>query len=164
MKKNISISLLFLSFLFGGMATVEAAADEETLSASFSEVADETTLDQYVSLILETDDDASAASASTEGVSLRYKQPAKLLGFIPFSMSVAASVLADGTIVIKEPWYSLLVRYDDSRLVSNLKVLAKPFEGSEFDSAAQAASLMVTREVMRGFVMGRDMLEEIGGR
>jgi len=77
------------------------------VTAAF-EVESDTDLKAYATVLMQADENVSDVSLSEDMVSVRYQQPAELFGFIESSLTVEASVDAQGTVTVSYPWYSFL--------------------------------------------------------
>jgi hypothetical protein len=72
-------------------------------------VATEEDLRAYARSVLEADVQLESTNLSQEAVTVVYKQPGRLLGIIPVSMTVAATVEQDGSVSLDYPWYGFMV-------------------------------------------------------
>lgn len=110
-------------------------------------------LETYAAAFISNDENVTRIEADGKEVSVWYKQPAKLLGFIPVSVSAEGSVNADGSVDVSYPWYSFLATYDDARLESNLDLaagsIARAEASSEFSASVQARLIESIRMVMK---------------
>ncbi|HCR52650.1 TPA: hypothetical protein DIV48_03355 [Candidatus Kaiserbacteria bacterium] len=85
--------------------------------------------------ILDSDAKVSAVGFSAQEVSLEYRQPARLFGFVPVLIPVAVTVNASGTATVRYPWYRFLLAGDEA----GLAVKAQAAVDREFGTAGVAA-------------------------
>ncbi len=71
-------------------------------------VVTEEDLTTYVDSQMTTDANLKEVSYTDTTVTVAYKQPAKLFGFISSSLTATAEVQADGTVEVSYPWYAFL--------------------------------------------------------
>jgi hypothetical protein len=90
--------------------TSTATGSGVTTAAQVSSRAD---LDAYASSALLSDPRIEEAELSSESVSIHYRQPARLFGFIPVSITAKAVADASGNVEISYPWYGFLVAKAD---------------------------------------------------
>lgn len=84
--------------------------------------------------ILASDAKVSAVAFSAQGVSLEYRQPAKLFGFVPVFVPVTVTVNASGSATVRYPWYRFLLAGDEA----GLAVKAQAAVDKEFGAAGAA--------------------------
>lgn len=110
-------------------------------------------LKAYATSFISSDEDVTRVEADADEVSVWYKQPAKLLGFIPVRVSAQASVNADGTVDVDYPWYSFLTTYDDAKLESDLDVaagsIARAESTTDFSASVQARIIEAIHRVVK---------------
>lgn len=128
---------------------VEGQAYEDVAA---SEVRTSADLDAYARAFVQGDENVSRVSAGADSVSLWYKDRARLLGFIPVTVSAEAKVTSDGTVEVSYPWYRFLTTYNGEGLESDLDSaagsIARAEGGSELSASAQARVLAAMRAVM----------------
>ncbi|MEK7641847.1 MAG: hypothetical protein AAB365_02525 [Patescibacteria group bacterium] len=104
----------------GPGANVDAAGDVRVYKGdSSSSTANdknnnqETSTDVDLAATVQSDENVTKVESDDESVSLWYKVPAKLFGFIPMGMTVRTTVGAAGEVKVSHPWYSFLVSSED---------------------------------------------------
>lgn len=84
-------------------------------------VVDEDGLADYAERVAAIDKNVKKIVIDESGVQVNYRQPAKLFGFIPFSLTVSASVDNEGKVKVKFPWYTFFVKHTMQDLKFNLE-------------------------------------------
>jgi len=130
-------------------------------SVSVSSAADVTTEDSlraYAESTLRANESIDAVEMDGEGMVVRYRQPARFLGFIPGHMPVTVNVTNDGAVSVDYPWYAFLMTTDtdradfESRLASEI--------GAAFDASGEAmANAMLTVNAEADAEQAADALE-----
>ena len=162
--KNTYLSLMLAALLVASTALCAQRADAATdpLLVQAMGVSDVDMLEAYAAEVLAQDANAVAVDVSGEAMVVAYRQRAKLLAFIPITMTVTSSVAADGKVSLSYPWYSFLVSKDYGKLKSDIEVFAGRI--AEFEDAklpeVRARIIEATRMVMRDSLEGRDPLAE----
>jgi hypothetical protein len=89
-----------------------------------------------------TASDAKVTSVilSSRKVSLWYREPARLFGFIPLTVPVQISVDTNGTATVLYPWYGFLLSADQAALVVRAQAAARQELGGERSSANSSLS------------------------
>jgi len=109
-----------------GLITVTRAdvSSEESAQVTISTpsaVKTSADLSAYASGVVGGDKNVDAVAASEDSVSVSYKQPAKLFGFIPIFLSATATVKSTGETTVSYPWYAFLATTDSAMVESNVK-------------------------------------------
>lgn len=93
-----------------------AAAMLDDSVSSVSDVSSNKTLESYVALAVNTNENLSSVGVDASGTLLvGYRQPARLFGFIPMQMTSRVRVTKDAEVTLSYPWYSFLVATDSKR-------------------------------------------------
>ncbi|NNM83619.1 hypothetical protein HKL94_00130 [Candidatus Parcubacteria bacterium] len=74
------------------------------------------TLHTHAAALVASDTNVSSVTLSPQKVTLSYKEPAKLFGFIGVWVPVSVSVGATGTTTVAYPWYSFLMSTNQAAL------------------------------------------------
>lgn len=98
----------------GGDANVRASASPETVSA-------ESDISGYVAAQMAADANVSKVESSRSRVSVTYPQKAMLFGVLPVTVEATATVLADGTVDVRFPWYTFLMVTNETDLESEIE-------------------------------------------
>ena len=110
-------------------------------------------LDTYARSLIQSDPNIVRVSLDNENVSLWYRDRARLLGFIPVTVSARASIDSDGTVDVSYPWYSFLTIRNSVGLESDLNMtagsIARAEGGVVLSAPAQARVLNAARSVMQ---------------
>lgn len=141
---------------------ITRAAAEASLATSGSTTSASTSgsLREHANAILSEDSRASAVVLSHDAVSLSYREPAKLFGFIRVDVPVEISADASGKVKINYPWYSFLLSTDRTSLMIRAQAavsseLASDTSASGALSATEKANLLDSlHEVMRSEASG----------
>jgi len=67
-------------------------------------------LEVYAKTLVSKDANIKSIMVNENDTALSYKEPAKLFGFIPIKMSATVHVGTDGTVTVKWPWTSFMVK------------------------------------------------------
>jgi hypothetical protein len=136
-------------------ASAEASGSGSSTVSSPASVQSKSDLSAYASGVVRADTDVSNASLSAKAVSLAYRQPAKLFGFIPVYLQATATVNADGSTNVSYPWYAFLTTKDSATLESDVRVATKDTVSANadvnagFSAATQAKLLAEMRDAMK---------------
>ncbi|MBP6858375.1 MAG: hypothetical protein KBC33_00920 [Candidatus Pacebacteria bacterium] len=79
-----------------------------------SETSTSADIDTTLAAEVSSDDNVTKVESDDSSVSLWYKVPARLFGFIPMGMNVRTTVDARGDVKVSHPWYYFLVSADDA--------------------------------------------------
>ncbi|MBI2612373.1 hypothetical protein HYW59_00985 [Candidatus Kaiserbacteria bacterium] len=90
-------------------------------SASPASVSSETDLSGFVAAQIASDENLSKVESSKSRVSVTYPQKARLFGLIPITVDATATILADGTVDVKYPWYAFLMVTNETVLESEIE-------------------------------------------
>lgn len=85
------------------------------------EVSSEADLETFAAASINSDANLQGMEFSDEEIAVSYKQPGKILGFIPVLVTVEASLDAEGNIDLDYPWYQFIVVTDRAELESELQ-------------------------------------------
>lgn len=72
-------------------------------------------LEAYAGASMKDDNRLTSVSLDAGNLTVTYKTDAKFLGFIPASVTVTATVDADGAVTVKYPWYAFLMSTYENR-------------------------------------------------
>ncbi len=126
------------------VATTTTATSTEEDAAEF---------DSYVQITLEQDENLSGVSSDDDSVSVRYRDRARLFGFIPMTVSAEAVVNADGSVEVSYPWYRFLAAYDSGSLKADIEAsagtIARADGGATLSTSTKTRIVDVVRSVMR---------------
>lgn len=108
-----------------------------------------------VKTLINSDEKVDAVSLSPDKVSMTYREPAKLLGFIGTRVPVEATIAANGTATVHYPWYSFLFATNQAGLSIEAQGIANDITSSttaastsEFSLATQAQLLTSLHTVL----------------
>lgn len=107
-------------------ASISVTAEDGT-SMTAADVSTDEDLRVYAAAALQQDSHIEGVRASSDGVSVTYRVPARFLGFIPGSLAAQARVAGNGTVSIDYPWYRIFFALDDTdaeaRLAAEVEAL-----------------------------------------
>ena len=101
-----------LSFSFSSRESDESARYSVTNADSVRTAA---SLESYAGFSVENDERLQAATLEDNQLTMKYRTDAAFLGFIPSRMTVTATTDVDGMVSVNYPWYSFLMRVNESR-------------------------------------------------
>lgn len=101
-------------------AEVDAGTVQATASSP-SAVRTQAALSGFVAAEMKADANISSVEAASNNVTITYKQPAKLLGFIPVTVNATATVDASGNVTVSYPWYAFLMATNKSDLEARIQ-------------------------------------------
>ncbi len=146
------------SVAVGSVMVVRSKAMKETAMPMKdpSTVSNRSDLESFITASAQNDENFQSASSSNDEVSLRYKEPAKLFGFLPISLSTNVKADANGNVKVHYPWYRFLVALQDSDLQSKIEakvnavLLANGAKdtSAEFSASTQAHLINDIREAL----------------
>ncbi len=141
----------------GGDANVRASASPETVSA-------ESEISGYVAAQMAADANVSKVESSRSRVSVTYPQKAMLFGFVPVTVEATATVLANGAVDVRYPWYTFLMVTNEvdleSEIESRVSTLPSPSLAAsaetsvELSARAQAELIDTMRVAMESAFAG----------
>ncbi len=105
--------------------------------------------------LMMADENISKIEASDGQVSIWYREPAKFLGVVPVTVSVHASVTADGTVTVAYPWWYELFVKDDTQtqfqtdLTNTAGTLARGEATTTLSSSAKARLVNALQSIMK---------------
>lgn len=97
-----------------GEGAVSASASPESVSV-------DTDVSGFVAAQVASDENVSKIESSAHRISVTYPQKARLFGFIPVTVDATATVLADGTVNVRYPWYAFLMVTNQTALESEIE-------------------------------------------
>jgi len=131
-------------------ASVNAGVGTQTPESDGEE---DVAFDAYARATIESDENVSDIESDSDSVSLRYKDRARLLGFIPVTISAEAVVSADGSVEVSYPWYRFLTVYDRGELEADIEAsagaIARAEGGATLSTEAKTRIVDAVRSVMR---------------
>lgn len=95
-------------------------------------------LDGFVRASLKADKNVAKVAASPASVEVTYKQPVKLLGFIPVRLNARAAVDAGGNVDVRYPWYAFLASTNEAELEAKLESRISAMLGADGGAHASA--------------------------
>lgn len=101
-------------------------------------------LESYAASSVKDDERLQSAELSDGNLTVSYRTDAKLLGFIPASIKVTATVDADGNVSVRYPWYAFFMPTYESR--ADLETRLTKEQASIKDELAAAGTLSVGGE------------------
>lgn len=102
---------------------------------SIEEVSTPEELRVYAENAIRGDENIEEIVFDDNRVEVSYKQRGEMFGFIPVTMTVKASIDAEGNVMVDYPWYSFAVSKAEKDLESNLSAHAFAALGSSSESA-----------------------------
>jgi len=120
--------------------------DEILRVTDAAEVGSNRSLKAYATSLMRADARLDSVEIADKKMDVRYRQPARLLGFIPASLVLTVQVDEQGAIKIDYPWYAFLMKTDrnekdlETVLASELNVLESSDGGVTNASTSLTAS------------------------
>lgn len=106
-------------------ARAEVVADDETiLERTGTSTSPSETVRAHAALVAQNDANVKAIALASDKVSISYRQPAKLFGFITIHVPVHVSVEASGETKVSYPWYRFLMATDQAGIAVRTKAIA----------------------------------------
>jgi hypothetical protein len=103
-------------------------------------------LSTYAAGMMHADANIQDVQSSPSMVSVSYKKPGELFGFIPTTITEQGEVKSDGTVTFSYPWYHFLVSTNDNaNLQTNLQAQVQPMLNANMNgtfSAQDQAQIM----------------------
>ena len=90
--------------------------ESQSSISSSSEVQDSASLDAYIGTLFATDANLEEITSNENEVTVEYKVPARILGFIKTNMDIEVTVDANGNATIDYPWYHFMTDIDKAEL------------------------------------------------
>ncbi len=149
----------------GGIVVTRADVDAGATAAinvSPASVYSDADLSGFVAAQITADKNVAEIEASSDNVSVTYKQKAKLFGLIPVTVNATAIVLADGSVDVQYPWYAFLMVTNEGSLEAAIEdrvgaivsanavanAVAEVGASLELSSSAQAMLISEVRSIM----------------
>ena len=141
----------------------KAMKDEAVRGSSSPEaVSTRGELETYITAVAQSDENFRSAEAAKNEVSVRYKERAKLFGFIPVAITAKAMADTDGNVRVRYPWYRFLLSLEDDKIQSRVesRVNAVLLSGgaqntqAEFSAETQARLVNEIRQALRESYQG----------
>lgn len=85
-------------------------------SAQMADITSQTALRAHANVVAASDANIGSLSLSSDKVSVSYREPARLLGFIHITVPVTVSVDAKGSTRLSYPWYNFLLSTNEAGL------------------------------------------------
>ncbi len=96
----------------GNIISIDRSSSEVTggtkTNVTVDKVRTQADLKAFAASELRNDENFSSLDIDEGEITIKYKQPAKFLGFLSTKVNVVVEVNSDGTVDIKYPWYSFL--------------------------------------------------------
>lgn len=118
------------------MTRGDIQAGAATRVSSAGDVSSQDDLRAYISAEMAADTDVEAVQTSSDTVSITYREPARLLGFIPVSLRATATVDATGDVSIHYPWYGFLYAKSTGDLETALEARVRTLVAASGGAAA----------------------------
>ncbi len=121
-------------------ADIDADTNKDIASAS---VSSKTAFAEYAKSVLANNDSVVSVTGDTSHVEVVATSKGKLFAFIPVNMNVKTTVMGDGKVTVKYPWYKFLVRIPNkvtSQVVMD-KLPSDVTSATTLSAHAQAASV-----------------------
>lgn len=125
-------------------AALSASLGENSGTSASTSATSSSPARTHAAVLLRSDANVSAIALSPARVMLRYREPAKLFGFIRVQLPVEVSVTADGKTSVTYPWYSFLYATNETSLSVRTDAAARsdlPAASSTLSAAEQATLL-----------------------
>jgi hypothetical protein len=144
----------------------DASSISSAVSAEF--VKDRDALSAYVRSGMQNDENIQSVETEDDSVTMEYRRPGRLFGFIPVTMTERATVNADGSVKVSYPWYRFLVSTEaktadlETDLQSRVSAWRARMENasSSFSASARAS---IIGEMMSAFRGGEHMDASVNG-
>lgn len=127
-----SVEVVVITRADVGKAEVRASASPETVSADAD-------ISGYVAAQMAADTNVSKMESSKTRVSVTYPQRAMLFGFMPITVDATATVLADGTVDVRYPWYAFLMVTNEADLESEIEGRVSTLPSPSLTASAEAS-------------------------
>ena len=89
--------------------TIAPSVNTNTVASfNMSSIITDEDLSAYVESQMSADTNLKNVTHTDSSVTVAYKQPAKLFGLIPSSLTATTEIKADGTVTVSYPWYAFL--------------------------------------------------------
>ena len=109
-------------------------------------------LEAYAAATMRTSDRIEGVEVADEHIVLRFTEEARLLGFIPHTMTSRVEVETDGTVRVVRPWYGFLVSGISADATADLEARVQAALGEERGSSGALSTrtqALVLAEVAR---------------
>lgn len=123
------------------ITAAEAANGSPTLSSS-AQVASEADFAAYARGAIKSNASIKEVDSNADSVTVRFSEPARILGIFPVTLRSAATIAADGSVRVEHPWYYFLATSDadETGLKTALAEEATVFSRAPSPAAAGATS------------------------
>jgi hypothetical protein len=126
-------------------------------------VSNRSDLENYLTVAAQSDEDFREARADKNEVSVRYKEHAKLFGFIPMMVTAKAVADTEGNVRVRFPWYRFLMAVDHDEIESSIQarvnsvLLGNGAQNTEAEFSTDTQARLIT-EMWQAF---RDSVQQI---
>lgn len=93
----------------------------------------------YVAAQMARDTNVSKMESSRSRVSVTYPQKAKLFGLVSMTVDATATVLADGTVDVRYPWFAFLMVTNEVDLESDIESRVSALPSPSLNASANAS-------------------------
>lgn len=114
-------------------------------SASPQTVNTDAEISGYVAAQMAADMNVSRMESSRSRISVTYPQKVKLFGFVPMTVEATATVLADGTVDVRYPWFAFLMVTNEVDLESEIEDRASTLPSPSLNASAEASLELTAR-------------------
>ncbi|HUQ30100.1 MAG TPA: hypothetical protein VM103_01115 [Candidatus Paceibacterota bacterium] len=91
------------------LAALDVSLGTTEESGTATTVSSEAALETHAMTLTKSDENLEAVALSSDKISLSYREPAKLFGFITLHVPIQVTVTASGEAKVHYPWYSFLM-------------------------------------------------------
>jgi len=109
---------------------------------SASAVSSDETLRAYAETAVRNDENLERVEVGSEGLDIRYRQEARILGFIPGHVTVTVHVTNDGSVSVDYPWYSFMAATGTDREALESRIRSDVSAAMDGSGAAMADALL----------------------
>lgn len=112
---------------------------EVSASASPSTVSTDADISGYVAAQMAADSNVSKMESSRSRVTVTYPQKAMLFSVVPVTVQATATVLADGTVDVRYPWFAFLMVTNEADLESEIESRVSTLPSSSLTATMDAS-------------------------
>ena len=109
----------------GNITDDNSASSSSTASRAYLEAGASNDLQAHAKALVSSDQNVSSVSLSSTTVSMTYREPAKLFGFIKVHVPVQVTINTAGTATVSYPWYGFLLATNQAGLSIQAQALAQ---------------------------------------